>query len=70
MPCRANRILGRLVRSFNDTPQVMHLFVLLIPFVMIFKIGEFTALLANVAYSIVPAIRHANHGLCNLLEHV
>lgn len=48
----------------------MHLFVLLIPFVMIFKIGEFTALLANVAHSIIPAIRHANHGLCNLPEHV
>ena len=38
----------------------MSLFVLLIPFVMIFNIDEFTALLANVADSIVPAIRYAN----------
>ena len=41
-------------------------FVILIPFVMIFKIGEFTALLAIIAYAIVPAIRYAEHGLRNL----
>ncbi len=58
------------MRSFNDTLQIIPLFVLLIPSVMIFKIGELTALLANVAYSIVPAIRYAKHGLCNLPEHV
>ena len=39
---------------------------LLIPFVMIFKIGEFTALLAIMAYAIVPAIRYAEHGLRNV----
>ena len=44
----------------------MPLFVILIPFVMIFKIGEFTALLAIIAYAIVPAIRYTEHGLRNL----
>ena len=44
----------------------MPLFVILIPFVMIFKIGEFTALLAIMAYAIVPAIRYAEHGLRNI----
>jgi glycine betaine/proline transport system permease protein len=44
----------------------MPLFVILIPFVMIFKIGEFTALLAIIAYAFVPAIRYAEHGLRNL----
>ena len=30
---------------------------------MVFKIGEFTALLAIIAYAIVPAIRYSEHGL-------
>ncbi len=51
------------VRPINDTLQTMPLFVLLIPFVMIFKIGEFTALLAIMAYATVPAIRYSEHGL-------
>ncbi len=54
------------VRPINDTLQTMPLFVILIPFVMIFKIGEFTALLAIIAYAFVPAIRYAEHGLRNL----
>jgi len=54
------------VRPVNDTLQTMPLFVLLIPFVMIFKIGEFTALLAIMAYAIVPSIRYTEHGLRNV----
>ena len=54
------------LRPINDTLQTMPLFVILIPFVMIFKIGEFTALLAIMAYAIVPAIRYAEHGLRNI----
>ena len=58
------------VRPINDTLQTMPLFVILIPFVMIFKIGDFTALLAIIAYAFVPAIRYAEHGLRNLPEDV
>ena len=58
--------LSRALRPFNDTLQTMPLFVILIPFVMIFKIGEFTALLAIMAYAIVPAIRYTEHGLRNI----
>jgi len=58
------------VRPINDTLQTMPLFVILIPFVMIFKIGEFTALLAIIAYAFVPAMRYAEHGLRNLPENV
>ena len=54
------------LRPINDTLQTMPLFVILIPFVMIFKIGEFTALLAIMAYSIVPAIRYSEHALRNV----
>jgi len=48
----------------------MPLFVLLIPFVMIFKIGEFTALLAIMAYATVPAIRYSEHGLKSVSKEV
>ena len=58
--------LSAFLRPINDTLQTMPLFVILIPFVMIFKIGEFTALLAIMAYAIVPAIRYAEHALRNV----
>ena len=53
-----NDKVSAFIRPINDTLQTMPLFVILIPFVMIFKIGEFTALLAIIAYAIVPAIRY------------
>jgi len=59
-------IVSVIVRPIIDTLQTMPLFVILIPFVMVFKIGEFTALLAVIAYAIVPAIRYTEHGLRNL----
>lgn len=65
-----NDMVSAIIRPFNDTLQTMPLFVLLIPFVMVFKIGEFTALLAIIAYAIVPAIRYAEHGLRSLPAHV
>ncbi len=58
------------LRPINDTLQTMPLFVILIPFLMIFKIGEFTALLAIMAYAIVPAIRYTEHGLRSVPAHV
>ena len=61
-----NERVSAIIRPFNDTLQTMPLFVLLIPFVMVFKIGEFTALLAIIAYAIVPAIRYSEHGLRSL----
>jgi len=61
-----NDRVSAILRPINDTLQTMPPFVILIPFVMIFKIGEFTALLAIIAYAIVPAIRYAEHGLRNL----
>lgn len=62
--------LSATLRPFNDTLQTMPLFVILIPFVMIFKIGEFTALLAIMAYAIVPAIRYTEHGLRSIPPHI
>lgn len=53
-------------RPINDTLQTMPQFVLLIPVLMLFKVGEFTALLAVIAYAIVPMIRYVEHGLRNV----
>jgi glycine betaine/proline transport system permease protein len=66
----ANDHLSAIIRPINDTLQTMPLFVLLIPIVMIFKIGEFTALLSIIAYATVPAIRYTEHGLRNVSKDV
>ena len=50
-----NDKVSAFVRPINDTMQTMPLFVILIPFIMVFKIGEFTGLLAIIAYAFVPA---------------
>ena len=65
-----NNTVSAIVRPINDTLQTIPLFVILIPFVMAFKIGDFTALLAIIAYAIVPAIRYAEHGLRGLPDTV
>jgi glycine betaine/proline transport system permease protein len=65
-----SRRVSGILRPINDTLQTMPLFVFLIPFVMIFKIGDFTALLAIIAYAFVPAARYTEHGLRNLPDDV
>ena len=55
--------LSGFIRPINDTLQTMPLFVLLIPVLMFFQIGEFTAYLAIIMYAVVPAIRYTEHGL-------
>lgn len=55
--------LSKIMRGVADTLQTMPQFVLLIPFLMIFQVGEFTALLAIVIYAIVPAMRYTEQGL-------
>ena len=58
--------ISAIVRPINDTLQTMPQFVLLIPALMLFRVGEFTALLAVIAYAIVPAIRYTEAGLRNV----
>jgi len=61
-----NDNVSRIIRPINDTLQTMPPFVLLIPVLMLFKVGEFTALLAVISYAIVPPIRYFEHGLRNV----
>jgi glycine betaine/proline transport system permease protein len=55
--------VSRMLRPINDTLQTMPQFVYLIPVLMLFQVGEFSALIAVVAYAIVPSIRYTEHGL-------
>lgn len=50
-------------RIVIDTAQTLPSFVWLMPIVMLFRVGDFTALLAVVAYAIAPAIRYTVLGL-------
>ncbi len=65
-----NDSVSNFLRPINDTLQSMPLFVILIPFLMFFQIGEFTSFLAIIAYAIVPTIRYTEHGLRNVPEEI
>ncbi|MEZ5931895.1 MAG: ABC transporter permease subunit [Alphaproteobacteria bacterium] len=51
------------VRVVIDTLQTLPSFVYLMPAVMLFRVGDFTALIAVVAYAVAPAIRYTVLGL-------
>ena len=55
--------VSAVLRPINDTLQTMPQFVLLIPALMLFKVGEFTALLAIISYAVVPPVRYVEHAL-------
>ncbi len=51
------------VQVIIDTLQTLPSFVYLMPAVMLFRVGDFTATIAVVAYAVAPAIRYTAHGL-------
>ncbi len=55
--------LWRWVQAAIDTLQTLPAFVYLMPAVMLFRVGDFTAMIAIVAYAIVPAIRYTALGI-------
>ena len=61
-----NDRVSAFIRPINDTLQTMPLFVFLIPVLMFFQVGEFSALLAIMLYAIVPSIRYTEHGIRNV----
>jgi glycine betaine/proline transport system permease protein len=46
-----------------DTLQTLPSFCFIIPVVMLFRVGDVTAMIATVLFAVVPAIRYTNHGL-------
>lgn len=55
--------MWRWVQVVIDTLQTLPSFVYLMPVVMLFRVGDFTALIAIVAYAVAPAIRYTALGL-------
>ncbi|MFQ6022775.1 MAG: ABC transporter permease [Acidiferrobacterales bacterium] len=51
------------VQVIIDTLQTLPSFVYLIPVVMLFRVGDFSAMIAIVAYALAPAIRYTAHGI-------
>ncbi|MDH3631539.1 MAG: ABC transporter permease subunit [Gammaproteobacteria bacterium] len=61
-----NERVHRLVSVIIDTLQTLPSFVYLMPVVMLFRVGDFAAMLAVVAYAITPIIRYTDHGIRNI----
>ncbi len=53
----------RVVNVVIDTLQTLPSFVYLIPVVMLFRVGDFAAMLAVIAYSLTPVIRYTMLGI-------
>ncbi len=51
------------VKVVIDTLQTLPSFVYLMPVVMLFRVGDFAAMIAVVAYALAPAIRYTAHGI-------
>ena len=63
---RANRVIQVII----DTLQTLPSFVYLIPVVMLFRVGDFAAMIAVIAYSVVPSIRYTAMGIKQVPAHL
>lgn len=61
-----SRRLWRWVQVAIDTLQTLPSFVYLMPAVMLFRVGDFTAMIAVVAFAIAPAIRYTVLGIAKV----
>jgi glycine betaine/proline transport system permease protein len=59
---------GRVILAMMDTLQTLPSFVYLIPVIMLFRVGDFSAMIAVVLYALAPAVRYAAHGLRDVPE--
>ena len=58
-----NERVHRVVSVVIDTLQTLPSFVYLMPVVMLFRVGDFAAMLAVIAYAVTPIIRYTDHGI-------
>ena len=63
-----NKKAFKVLTAFVDTLQTLPSFVYLIPVVMLFRVGDFTAMIAVVLYALAPAIRYTALGIKNINE--
>ena len=61
--CGLGDRLWRVVQVAIDTLQTLPSFVYLIPVVMLFRVGDFAAMIAVVLYALAPAVRYTAHGV-------
>lgn len=59
---------GRVILGLMDTLQTLPSFVYLIPVVMLFRVGDFSAMIAVILYALAPAVRYAAHGVGDVPE--
>lgn len=59
---------GRIILGLMDTLQTLPSFVYLIPVVMLFRVGDFSAMVAVILYALAPAVRYAAHGIREVPE--
>lgn len=67
MASRSDRFAAFLT-PILDTLQTLPSFCFIIPVVMLFRVGDVTAMIATVLFAIVPAIRYTNHGIRQIPE--
>jgi glycine betaine/proline transport system permease protein len=58
-----NESANRIIQPLIDTLQTMPSFVFIIPVVMLFRVGDVTAMIAVVSFAIAPAVRYTYHGI-------
>jgi glycine betaine/proline transport system permease protein len=56
------------ILGLMDTLQTLPSFVYLIPVVMLFRVGDFSAMIAVILYALAPAVRYAAHGVRDVPE--
>jgi len=65
-----NEKAHKVIQVVIDTLQTLPSFVYLIPVVMLFRVGDFSAMLAVIAYALAPAIRYTDHGIRQVPAHL
>ena len=58
-----NDNVNRVLQVIIDAVQTLPTFVYLIPIVMLFKVGDFSGLMAISLYALAPAVRYTNLGI-------
>jgi glycine betaine/proline transport system permease protein len=61
--CAGRDRLWRIMSATVDVLQTLPSFVYLIPVIMLFQVGDFSAIVAIVAFAVAPAVRYAAHGV-------
>jgi glycine betaine/proline transport system permease protein len=61
--CSRDQRVARIVMSICDTLQTFPSFIYLIPVIMLFKVGDFSNIIAILAYASVPSVRYTYLGI-------